>query len=222
MILSSNFPSLAMISAQYYVKCGHEYDFSLIQSISLAHFTYIWGCIFLLYVFPWSLELCLRLVLFVTRSKGSIPRQREPCSFLVGSNAVVGMLIVELFAYDHGSDLHNRLFIFDFSKSWGSFYVKGVLFSFVVFGGLVSNFFDVAYPGVHGCVSLCSGIIMVWLGSPGFASSLELDNCFFQRCFSFRWRSCRAWVLDYEKVVSGYQLIRSVGHPVLASFSPLN
>ena len=130
MILSSNFPSLAMISAQYYVKCGHEYDFSLIQSISLAHFTYIWGCIFLLYVFPWSLELCLRLVLFVTRSKSSIPRQREPCLFLVGSNAVVGMLIVELFAYDHGSDLHNRLFIFDFSKSWGSFYVKGVLFSF--------------------------------------------------------------------------------------------
>ena len=32
---------------------------------------------------------------------------------------------------------------------------------FVVFGGLVSNFFDVAYPGVHGCVSLCSAIIMV-------------------------------------------------------------
>ena len=110
---------------------------------------------FLLEVFPWSLELGLRLVLFVTRSKSSIPRQREPCLFLVGCNAVVGMLIVELFAYDNGSDLHNRLFIFDFSKSWGSFYVKGVLFSFVVFGGLVSNFFDIAYPGVHGCVSLC-------------------------------------------------------------------
>ena len=113
-------------------------------------------------------------------------------------------------------------FVCNFSKSWGSFYVKGVLSSFVIFGGLVSNFFDVAYPGVQGCVSLCSGIIMVWLGSPGFASSLELDNCFFVRCFSFRWRSCKAWVLDYEKVVSGYQLIRSVGHPVLASFSPLN
>ena len=130
MILSSNFPSLAVISAQYYVKCGHEYDFLMIQSISLAHFTYIWGCIFLLCVFPWSLELGLRLVLFVTRSKGSIPRQREPCIFMVGSNAVVGMLIVALSTYDYGSDLHNRLIIFDFSKSWGSFYVKGAFIQF--------------------------------------------------------------------------------------------
>lgn len=28
-------------------------------------------------------------------------------------------------------------------------------FSFVFFGGLVSYFFDIAYPGVHDCLSLC-------------------------------------------------------------------
>ena len=155
MILSSNFPFLVVIFAQYYVKCGHEYDFSF-DSIYIP-------CPFHLYLRMCFSVVCISLIigirpqisLFVTRSKGSIPRQREPCIFMVGSNAVVGMLIVELFTYDYGSDLHNRLFIFDFSKSWGSFYVKGVLFSFVFFGGLVSYFFDIAYPGVHDCVSLC-------------------------------------------------------------------
>ena len=109
MILSSNFPFLVVISTQYYVKCGHEYDFSF-DSIYIP-------CPFHLYLrMCFSVE-CISLIigirpqisLFVTRSKGSIPRQREPCIFMVGSNAVVGMLIVDLFAYDHGSDLHNRL-----------------------------------------------------------------------------------------------------------------
>ena len=154
MILSSNFPFLVVIFAQYYVKCGHEYDFSF-DSIYIP-------CPFHLYLRMCFSVVCISLIigirpqisLFVTRSKGSIPRQREPCIFMVGSNAVVGMLIVALFTYDYGSDLHNRLINFDFSKSWGSFYVKGVLFSFVFFGGLVSYFFDIAYPGVHDCVSL--------------------------------------------------------------------
>ena len=56
--------------------------------------------IFLLEVFPWSLELGLRLVLFVTKFQGSIPRQREPYLVLVGSNAVVGMMIVGLSRMD--------------------------------------------------------------------------------------------------------------------------
>ena len=54
---------------------------------------------FLLEVFPWSLELGLRLVLFsVTRFQSSIPRQREPCLVLVGSNAVV-VMAVDLLGY---------------------------------------------------------------------------------------------------------------------------
>ena len=51
---------------------------------------------FLLEVFPWSLELCIRLVLFVTKFQSLIPRQREPCLVLVGSNAVVGMMTLDL------------------------------------------------------------------------------------------------------------------------------
>lgn len=104
--------------------------FLLTQSIFLAHFTYIWGCVFSVECISLIIGIRPQISLFVTRSKGSIPRQREPCIFMVGSNAVVGMLIVALSTYDYGSDLHNRLIIFDFSKSWGSFYVKGAFIQF--------------------------------------------------------------------------------------------
>ena len=126
--------------------------FLLIQSIFLAHFTYIWGRVFLLNVFPWSLELGLRLVCLWLDPKVQFQGKGNVVSLgrfqCCSRNADCGVICLWPWKWPSQSAL-----IFDFSKSWGSFYVKGVLSSFVIFGGLVSNFFDIAYPGVHGCVS---------------------------------------------------------------------
>ena len=100
MILSSNFPFLFSpvgAFAQYSVKCGHEYDFCFwfnLYPLPISHILEV--VIFLLEVFPWSLELCIRLVLFVTKFQSLVPRQREPCLVLVGSNAVVGLMTLDL------------------------------------------------------------------------------------------------------------------------------
>ena len=166
MILSSNFP---------FLFCPDMCFFSILCEMR----SWIWLCfwfnlyplpishifeavIFLLEVFPWSLELGLRLVLFATKFQGSIPRQREPHLVFVGSNAVVGMMIV-----GSSSD------------------------------GLVSNIFDVAYPGVHSCMSpLFLGHFDNVTRISWICFIVRVWELFLPMIFFFRWSSCRAWELD--------------------------
>ena len=100
MILSSNFPFLfspvgALLNIVWNVVMNMTFSFWFnLYSLPISHILEVW--IFLLEVFPWSLELCIRLVLFVTKFQSLVPRQREPCLVLVGSNAVVGLMTLDL------------------------------------------------------------------------------------------------------------------------------
>ena len=131
-----------------------------LYSLPISHILEVW--IFLLEVFPWSLELGLRLVLFATKFQGSIPRQREPY-FSLGWFQCCG-----------GDD--DCRFVSD---------------------GLVSNIFDVAYPGVHGCISpLFLGHFDNVTRISWICFIVRVWQLFLPMIFFFRWSSCRAWELD--------------------------